>query len=80
MIGGTEGYASLVGADCQPTKATLFVISRAGKDDKGRISYSIFSDEYGVVQWSPSKKKIYVEFLGDASTDITFSLVDRGGV
>ncbi|MFI0794361.1 hypothetical protein ACH4OY_17005 [Micromonospora rubida] len=37
------------------------------------------SDEYGVVQWNPSKKKIYVEFLGDASTDTTFSLVDRGG-
>ncbi|WP_433314273.1 serine/threonine protein kinase [Micromonospora sp. CA-269861] len=76
----SEGYASLVGADCQPTKATVFAMSREGKDDKGRTSYSIINDEYGVVQWSPSKKVIYVEFLGDAPIDTTFSLVDRGAV
>ncbi|MFF3853187.1 serine/threonine protein kinase [Micromonospora sp. NPDC002575] len=74
----SEGYASLVGADCQPTDATLFGISREGKDDKGRISYSIISEKYGVVQWSPSQKKIYVEVLGDAPVGTTFSLVDRG--
>ncbi|MEU1358667.1 protein kinase [Micromonospora zamorensis] len=76
----SEGYKSLVGADCRPTAATLFGISREGKDDKGRTSYAIVSDEYGVVQWSPSKKEIYVEFLGDAPIDTTFSLVDRGAV
>ncbi|WP_328340463.1 serine/threonine-protein kinase [Micromonospora sp. NBC_00421] len=75
-----KGYASLVGADCYATAATVFGITREGKDDKGRTSYSIISDEYGVVQWSPSKKGIRVEFLGDAPVPTTFSLVDRGAV
>ncbi|MBG6101261.1 hypothetical protein IW249_001675 [Micromonospora vinacea] len=76
----SEGYKSLVGADCRPTKATVFAISREGQDDKGRTSYAITNDEYGPVQWSPTKREIYVEFLGDAPLDTTFSLVDRGAV
>ncbi|MEO3774000.1 protein kinase [Micromonospora sp. B9E7] len=76
----SKGYASLVGAECYATAATLFGIAREGKDDKGRTSYSIVNDEYGVVQWSPTKKEIYVEFLGDAPIDTTFSMVDRGAV
>ncbi|MEV4500334.1 serine/threonine protein kinase, partial [Micromonospora arborensis] len=75
-----EENRSLVGADCRPTKATMFTIVPEGKDDKGRTSYAIVNEEYGVVQWSPSKKEIYVEFLGDASLSTTFSLVDRGAV
>ncbi|WP_433233777.1 hypothetical protein ACQP2H_29955 [Micromonospora sp. CA-248260] len=75
-----QGYASLVGTDCEPTAATLFGISREGKDDKGRLAYAIVSEQYGVVQWSPSQKKIYVEVLGDAPVGTTFSLVDRGAV
>ncbi|MEV4717486.1 protein kinase [Micromonospora noduli] len=76
----SKGYKSLVGADCRPTKATLFTIFREGQDDKGRASYSIINEEYGPVQWSPTKKEIFVEFLGDAPLDTTFSLVDRGAV
>ncbi|MEU7926412.1 serine/threonine-protein kinase [Micromonospora sp. NPDC049801] len=76
----SEQYASLVGAECYASAATVFALSREGKDDKGRTSYSIISDEYGVVQWSPTKKAIYVEHLGDAPIDTTFSLVDRGAV
>ncbi|WP_433536860.1 serine/threonine protein kinase [Micromonospora sp. CA-249363] len=76
----SKGYASLVGAECYATAATVFAISRESKDDKGRPSYAIISDEYGVVQWSPTKKAIYVEHLGDAELDTTFSLVDRGAV
>ncbi|MEU4526608.1 protein kinase [Micromonospora ureilytica] len=76
----SKGYKSLVGADCRPTKATLFTIFREGRDDKGRVSYSIINEEYGPVQWSPTKKEIFVEFLGDAPLDTTFSLVDRGAV
>ncbi|MFG1914944.1 serine/threonine protein kinase [Micromonospora sp. NPDC048898] len=75
-----EGEKSLVGADCRPTKATLFAISREGRDDKGRTSYAIVNDEYGPVQWSPTRKEIFVEFLGDAPLDTTFSFVDRGAV
>ena len=75
-----EGYASLVGTECNPGGATLFGVSREGKDDKGRLSYAIVSEKYGVVQWSPSQKKIYVEVLGDAPVGTTFSLVDRGAV
>ncbi|MGC4866004.1 serine/threonine protein kinase [Micromonospora sp. DT53] len=76
----SEGNKSLVGVDCRPTKATLFTIFREGRDDKGRPSYSIINEEYGPVQWSPTKREIYVEFLGDAPLDTTFSLVDRGAV
>ncbi|MEU8111250.1 protein kinase [Micromonospora sp. NPDC048947] len=76
----SEGYSALVGADCRPTKATLFAMSREGRDDKGRPSYAIISEEYGPVQWSPTKKEIFVEFLGDAPLNTTFSLVDRGAV
>ncbi|MFC8846742.1 MULTISPECIES: serine/threonine protein kinase [unclassified Micromonospora] len=74
----SAGYASLVGAECHPTDATLFGLTLEGKDDKGRPSYSIASEKYGMVQWSPSQKEIYVELLGDAPIGTTFSLVDRG--
>ncbi|MFI6130573.1 serine/threonine protein kinase [Micromonospora sp. NPDC051141] len=73
-----EGYASLVGAECEPTGATVFSISREGKDDTGRTSYSIISEKYGVVQWEDTEKEIYVQEMGDAPIDTTFSLVDRG--
>ena len=73
-----EGYASLVGAECEPTGATVFSISREGRDDKGRTSYSIISEKYGVVQWEDTEKEIYVQEMGDAPIDTTFSLVDRG--
>ncbi|MFF0152678.1 serine/threonine protein kinase [Micromonospora sp. NPDC005203] len=70
----------LVGAECRPTKATRFSITPEGKDDKGRTAYVIVNEEYGVVQWSPTKSEIYVEFMGDAPVDTHFSLVDRGAV
>ncbi len=76
----SEGYAFLVGAECYPTGATMFGLARQGKDDKGRTSYSIHNEKYGVVEWSPSRKKIYVEHLGDAPVGTTFSMVDRGAV
>ncbi|GAA2184868.1 serine/threonine-protein kinase [Micromonospora lupini] len=75
-----EGNKDLVGAECRPSDATVFALSREGRDDKGRTSYAILNDEYGVVQWSPTKREIYIEFLGDAPVDTTFSLVDRGAV
>ncbi|WP_431936580.1 serine/threonine protein kinase [Micromonospora sp. RP3T] len=73
-----ERYASLVGAACEPTGATVFSISQEGKDEKGRTSYSIISEKYGVVQWEDTEKEIYVQEMGDAPIDTTFSLVDRG--
>ncbi|MDG4833454.1 serine/threonine-protein kinase [Solwaraspora sp. WMMD1047] len=74
-----EESAALVAAECYPTAATLFEISPVdGTDDKGRPTYQIYNDTYGFVQWSRSRSKIYVEFLGDAPIDTTFSLVDRG--
>ncbi|MEU8332269.1 serine/threonine-protein kinase [Micromonospora sp. NPDC048839] len=75
-----EGNKLLVGAECRPTKATLFSIAPEGKDDKGRTSYVIVNEEYGVVQWDETRTEIYVEFMGDAPVDTTFSLVDRGAV
>jgi hypothetical protein len=74
-----EESAALVAAECYPTTATLFEITPVGgTDDKGRPTYQIYNDEYGSVQWSRDLSKIYVEFLGDAPIDTTFSLVDRG--
>ncbi|MCG5468961.1 protein kinase [Micromonospora sp. LAH09] len=75
-----DGDKSLVNTECEISAATLFGISPEGKDDKGRTSYAIVSEKYGVVQWSPSQKNIYVEFMGDAPLSTTFSLVDRGAV
>ncbi|MCZ7436914.1 protein kinase [Micromonospora sp. WMMC241] len=75
-----ERNASLVGTECEPTAATMFGILREGKDDKGRTSYAIVSDRYGLVQWDESRREIYVQELGDAPIDTTFSLVDRGAV
>ncbi|MFV2102323.1 serine/threonine protein kinase [Micromonospora sp. LOL_024] len=75
------GSTSLVGTDCEPTAATLFgIVRQDGKDDKGRTTYAIVSDEYGTVTWSPSRKRIHVEFLGDGTVDTTFRLVDQGAV
>ncbi|MFY1690373.1 serine/threonine protein kinase [Plantactinospora sp. WMMB782] len=77
-ISPTE-WATLVGTECRPSKATLFSITSTGrKDDKGRPTYTIFNEDEGLVQWSESKKEIYVQFPGDADPNATFSFVDRG--
>ncbi|MEU5550099.1 serine/threonine-protein kinase [Micromonospora sp. NPDC047793] len=74
--------SSLVGADCVATQATLFSIRpiEESKDDQGRPTHVLYNEEHGFVQWSRSRKVIYVEFLGDGEVDTTFSLVDRGAV
>ncbi|MDG4785203.1 protein kinase [Micromonospora sp. WMMD1102] len=72
-------WATLVGTECRPSKATLFSITSTGRrDDKGRPTYTIFNEEEGLVQWSESKSEIYVQFPGDADPNATFSFVDRG--
>ncbi|MEU8228285.1 protein kinase [Actinoplanes sp. NPDC048967] len=71
--------AELVATECAATKATLFTISETGrKDDKGRPTYTIYNDAHGTLQWRTRKPQVYLEFLGDAETDTTFSFVDRG--
>ncbi|BCJ49076.1 hypothetical protein Asp14428_05510 [Actinoplanes sp. NBRC 14428] len=71
--------ASLVGTDCSATKATVFSISaEGGKDDKGRPTYTIANEEYGIVQWSKSDREVYVEEAGDYPNSVPFSFVDRG--
>ncbi|MGW4945170.1 serine/threonine protein kinase [Actinoplanes sp. NPDC004185] len=71
--------AELVATECAATKATLFAISETGKkDDKGRPTYTIYNDAHGTLQWRTRKPQVYLEFLGDAETDTTFSFVDRG--
>ncbi|GAA3920276.1 serine/threonine protein kinase [Actinoplanes auranticolor] len=71
--------AELVGTECAATKATMFAISETGdKDDKGRPTYTIYNDAHGTLQWRTKKPQVYVQFLGDAETDTTFSFVDRG--
>ncbi|RIV37542.1 serine/threonine-protein kinase [Micromonospora radicis] len=76
----STGYASLIGADCEPTVATMFRILREAEDDEGRTSYAILNDTYGVVEWDPDEKEIYVQEIGDAEVGTTFVLVDRGAL
>jgi hypothetical protein len=77
VIPGDSG--GLVATECAATKATLFSISATGaKDDKGRPTYTIYNDAHGTLQWRTKKPQVYLEFLGDADTDTTFSFVDRG--
>lgn len=73
--------ASLVAADCFASKATLFSISKTeDTDDKGRPTFTIYSNEYGFVQWDKQESKVYVQEVGDAAPTATFSFVDRGPV
>ena len=72
---------ALVATECDPGKATIFQISAEdGKDDKGRPTYVIGNDAYGFVQWDDSDRTVYVQELGDAPADLTFSFVDRGPI
>ncbi|MGA5298452.1 serine/threonine-protein kinase [Nucisporomicrobium flavum] len=74
-----NGPASLVAVECTTSKATIFEIGAAGgKDDKGRPTYVIGNDTYGLVQWDDSRRTVYVQEVGDAEVDLTFSFVDRG--
>jgi hypothetical protein len=71
--------AELVATECAATKATMFSISPTGaEDDKGRPTYTIYNDAHGTLQWRDRKPEVYLQFLGDADTDTTFSFVDRG--
>jgi hypothetical protein len=38
----------------------------------------MLNEEYGVVQWSETRRAIYVEEAGDFPAAIEFSFVDRG--
>ncbi|GAA1653445.1 hypothetical protein GCM10009828_098410 [Actinoplanes couchii] len=73
------GAARVVTAECYATEGTLFRASKTGEtDDKGRPTYWISNESYGVLQWSPDSKAFYVEVLGDAPPAASFSFVDRG--
>ena len=73
--------ADLVPTGCAPSAKTLFTLSATGeRDEKERPVYSLFSDEYGAVQWSETKRRIYVEQTGDFPNLVAFSFVDRGPV
>jgi hypothetical protein len=73
--------ATLSTAECQPAEQTLFLIAATGKkDEKGRATYRIKNDRHGFVQWSDSDRSLYVQQVGDAAVQGTFSFVDRGAV
>ncbi|MEV4640041.1 serine/threonine-protein kinase [Actinoplanes sp. NPDC049548] len=74
-----DGPGSLVATACAFTKATIFSINAAdGHDDKGRPTYTIANEAYGLVQWSEQRRAVYVEETGDFPNTLTFSFVDRG--
>ncbi|MEU4427921.1 serine/threonine protein kinase, partial [Actinoplanes sp. NPDC024001] len=76
-LGGNSG--SLVAAECEPTDATVFTLTRAEhEDDRGRPAFTISNKTYGLVQCSPEDKKLFVEQPSDAPPLSTFSFVDRG--
>ncbi|MEV8503662.1 serine/threonine-protein kinase [Actinoplanes sp. NPDC051475] len=74
-----DGPGSLVATACSATKATIFGIQPAeGRDEKGRPTYTIGNEAYGLVQWSENRRAVYVEEAGDFPNLLSFSLVDRG--
>ena len=76
-----DDTTELVATECGATKATLFNISKTGKrDDKKRPTFTIYNDAHGTLQWRTKKPQVFLEFLGDAETDTTFSFVDRGAM
>jgi eukaryotic-like serine/threonine-protein kinase len=75
------GPASLGPGPCTDAKTTLFRLTPNGKsDEKNRPTYGMSNEEYGVVQWSETRRAIYVEEAGDFPATIEFSFVDRGAV
>jgi eukaryotic-like serine/threonine-protein kinase len=73
--------STLVAADCGATKATVFSLNPTGaKDDKNRPTYRIYNEAYGFVQWSATRKVVFVEEVGDADPTASFSFVDRGAI
>ncbi|MGX6600826.1 serine/threonine-protein kinase [Micromonosporaceae bacterium Da 78-11] len=76
-----EASGTLVAAECAATKATIFSLSLTGqKDDKGRPTYHLSNDAYGVVLWSAEDRTVVVSELGDAEPNLSVSFVDRGPV
>jgi serine/threonine protein kinase len=73
------GPSSLAPGPCGDAKATLFRLAATGAtDEKNRPTYTMLNEEYGVVQWSETRRAIYVEEAGDFPAAIEFSFVDRG--
>lgn len=71
--------ASLSTADCKAGDTTLFLITPTGdKDEKGRATYHLKNDKHGFVQWSDNDQSLYVQQVGDAAVQGSFSFVDRG--
>ncbi|TCC00507.1 serine/threonine protein kinase [Micromonospora zingiberis] len=85
-----DGLSTLVAADCVAGPATLFSVARAElfaivpsggvEDDQGRPTHVLHNGEHGFVQWSRSRKVIYLDAVGYGTLDTTFSLVDRGAL
>ena len=71
--------ATLMPAACEPSDETLFAFTPTDQtDEKNRPTYTMSSEEYGIVQWSDTNHKVYVEQAGDFPASIEFSFVDRG--
>jgi len=74
-----DGPASLGPGPCTDPKTTLFRLTRNDtSDEKNRPTYTMSNEEYGIVQWSETRRAIYVEEAGDFPASIEFSFVDRG--
>jgi hypothetical protein len=73
---GPDAASTLVSSDCNTYRQMVFEIVASGRtDDKGRPTYVISNRHYGTVQFSTTKRLV---FLGPATDGTTVSFVDRG--
>jgi len=70
---------TVVTADCDAgDNKQLFHIAKEGKDDQGRMTYSI-SNAAAYLQWDPNGSAgLIAEEVGDGVTETTFVAIDRG--
>ncbi|MEV4350603.1 protein kinase [Actinoplanes sp. NPDC049596] len=77
----TQASSPLVPTTCKVSDETLFTLAPTDEfDDKNRPTYSLVSEPYGIVQWSETDARLYIELAGDFPASVPFSFVDRGPV
>jgi eukaryotic-like serine/threonine-protein kinase len=76
-----NGPAALGPGGCEKNDRNVFRLTATGStDEKNRLTYTMSNERYGIVQWSESRRAVYVEEAGDFPASLEFSLVDRGSV
>jgi hypothetical protein len=75
----TDEVNALAATDCYTYSQMIFRIVASGHvDDKGRPTYVISNDRYGTVQFSATRRVLFVAPAKNGAPETTFSFVDRG--